>query len=558
MSVLQSLDQSTPLEQVVRALLPDTSNLHLERIVIASEQLILGLISTQAQAACSICGQSSARVQSHYRRTLADLSWASMRVLLHLEVRRFFCSNTSCPRSIFTERLPDLTAPYARRTNRLRDQVLNLAFALGGEAGARQCAKQGIALSPDTLLNLLRRQSRTAAPTPRVLGVDDWSFRRGKPMGTILVDLERHVPIDLLPDCSEEAFAAWLRDRAGIEIISRDRGGAYASGARAGAPEAVQVADRWHILKNLGDAVRKLMGRQGAVLKQAARDSLPCADQEASPANNQSIPVSKCGRRQPKPAKESFQRSWQLGMHQQVRELSAQGNSVAAIAGELNLSRTTVRKYRDMEQFEDLRLKVRRSAVEPYRAYLEQRWAEGCTEIKQLWQELQSQGYQGSYKSVWQFTHKWELPLLLSAPAPLPAPTAPARTPRQAMWLLRRADDTLDDEERSYRDSLCRNSPEIASTRRLVQAFENMMRERRGDQLDGWLAQAQASGVRELRRFALGLSQDYAAVRAAFEYEWSQGQVEGQVNRLKQLKRQMYGRANFDLLRQRVLHRSGP
>jgi transposase len=373
-----------------------------------------------------------------------------------------------------------------------------------------------------------------------------------------LVDLERHVPIDLLPDSSEEAFAAWLRAHPGIEIISRDRGGAYASGARAGAPEAIQVADRWHLLKNLGDAVHKLMGRQGAALKQAAQATSRCANQGVLAVSSQPVLVSKRGRRQPKPPKESFQRSWQLRMHQQVRELSAQGNTVAAIAQELNLHKATVRKYRDMEQFEDLRLSMHRSAVEPYRAYLEQRWAEGCTEVKQLWQELQSQGYQGSYKSVWQFTHKWELPVQACAPAPLPAPTAPPRTPRQAMWLLRRAEDTLDDEDRSYRDSLCRISPEIACTRQLVLAFEKMMRERQVEGLDGWLAQAKASGVRELRRFAVGLSQDYAAVRAAFEYEWSQGQVEGQVNRLKQLKRQMYGRANFDLLRQRVLHRSGP
>jgi transposase len=170
----------------VQALLPDRADLQLDRVVIALEQLILGLISTQSQAACSVCAEPTARVQSRYRRTLADLSWASMRVLLHLQVRRFICSNTSCPRRIFTERLPDLVVPYARRTNRLRDQVLTIANALGGEAGARQCAKQGISVSPDTLLTLLRRQIRAADPTPRVLGVDDWSFRRGKPMGTIL------------------------------------------------------------------------------------------------------------------------------------------------------------------------------------------------------------------------------------------------------------------------------------------------------------------------------------------------------------------------------------
>ena len=542
----------------MRVLLPDASDLQLDRVLIAPQQLILGLISTQPQAACSVCGQPTERVHSRYKRTLADLPWASMRVLLHFQVRRFICSNTSCSRTIFTERHPDLVVPYARRTNRLRDQLLNLATALGGESGARHCAKQGITVSPDTLLALLRHQTRTADPTPRVLGVDDWSFRRGRPLSTILVDLERHVPIELLPDSSEEAFATWLRAHPGIEIISRDRGGAYASGARAGAPKAIQVADRWHILKNLGDAVCKLMGRQGAALKQAAQASSRCANQAAPAVTSQPLPVCKRGRRQSKPVAESFQRTWQLRMYQGVRELSAQGWSVAAIARDLNLNRATVRKYRDMEQFEDQRLNVRGSLVEPYRAYLEQRWAEGCTEVKQLWQELQSQGYQGSYKSVWQFTRNWELPVLACAVAPLPAPTAPARTPRQAMWLLRRTADSLTDEERSYRDSLCHLSSEIATSERLVRAFEDMLRERQAEQLDDWLTQAQASGVRELRRFALGLSQDYAAVRAAFEYDWSQGQVEGQVNRLKQLKRQMYGRANFDLLRQRVLHRSGP
>jgi transposase len=254
----------------------------------------------------------------------------------------------------------------------------------------------------------------------------------------------------------------------------------------------------------------------------------------------------------------SYQRIWQLSMHQQVRELAAQGWSVAAIAGHLKITKMTVRKYRDMEQFRDQRTTARRSAVEPYRAYVEQRWAEGCTEVKQLWQEVQAQGYQGSYKSVWMFTRGWQSPrhsASLAAPA---APTSPTRTPRQAMWLLARAPEALDDEDTAYREALCQVCPDVAQAYPLVQTFQTMVRTRQVDQLDPWLEQAQASGVRELRRFALGIRQDYAAVRAALEYEWSQGQVEGQVNRLKQLKRQMYGRAKFDLLRLRVLHRSEP
>jgi transposase len=245
-------------------------------------------------------------------------------------------------------------------------------------------------------------------------------------------------------------------------------------------------------------------------------------------------------------------------MYEQVRALSKQGWSVAALARHLKLTKMTVRKYRDMETFRDQRTTARPSAVEPYRALLEQRWAEGCTEVKQLWQELQAQGYRGSYKSVWMFTRGWHVPSVLSAPAPVAAPTPPARTPRQAMWLLTRKIDTLDEEEQRYRERLCEICPDVARAEPLVQGFQTMLRERQVDQLDAWLEQAQGCGVRELRRFALGLRQDYAAVRAALEYSWSQGQTEGQVNRLKQIKRQMYGRAKFDLLRLRVLHRSGP
>jgi transposase len=555
---IQSLVPSTPVEALVRALLPDAAGLQLDHLVVAPEQLTLILISTQAEAACPICGQHARRVQSHYTRTLADLPWATVRVQLHLHARRFFCANLACPRKIFTERLRDLVVPYARRTNRLRDQVLAAGFALGGEAGARQCASQAIAVSPDTVLTLLRRHAPPPGPTPRVLSVDDWSFRRGQHMGTILVDLEQHRPIDLLPESTEAAFAAWLRAHPGVEIISRDRGEAYASAGRAGAPQAIHVADRWHLLKNLSDSVQKLMARHTTALRQAALAATPGAEIAVLPTAILLAPPQKRRARVLKPAPVSYQRTRQLAMYQQVRALATQGWSVVAMARHLKLTKMTVRKYRDMEQFRDQRTTARPSVVEPYRALVEQRWAEGCTEVKQLWHDLQTQGYRGSYKSVWMFTRGWQAPTVPVAPAPPVAAGPPARTARQAMWLLTRAPDTLSDEEQAYRERLCERCPDVATAYRLVQAFQTMVRQRQVDQLDSWLEQAQACGVRELRRFALGLRQDYAAVRAALQYPWSQGQTEGQVNRLKQIKRQMYGRAKFDLLWLRVLHRSGP
>jgi transposase len=555
---IQSLVPSTPLEALLDALLPDAAHLRLEHVLVDTDQFILTVGATPAEAACPLCHQPTRRVQSRYTRTLADLPWATTRVQLQLHVRRFFCPNPACVRKIFTERLPDLVVPYARRTNRLRDQLLATGFALGGEAASRHCAGQGMPVSPDTVLALLRRHLGPSHPTPRVLGVDDWSFRRGQPMGTILVDLEQHRPIDLLPDSTEETVSAWLQAHPGVEIISRDRGEAYASGGKTGAPDAIHVADRWHLLKNLSDSVQKLVARHGAALRQAAQTASPGAEPAVLPPATLPVPPQKCRARMPKPAPVSFQRTRQLAMYEQVRALSNQGWSVSALARHLNLTKMTVRKYRDMEQFRDQRSTARPSTVEPYRALVEQRWAEGCTEVKQLWQELQALGYGGSYKSVWMFTRSWQRPTVLAAPAPPAAASPPARTPRQAMWLLTRLPDTLDDEEQSYRERLCELCPDVATAYPLVQGFQTMLRERRVEQLDGWLGQASACGVRELRRFALGLQQDYAAVRAALEYEWSQGQTEGQVNRLKQIKRQMYGRAKFDLLRSRVLHRSGP
>ena len=241
-------------------------------------------------------------------------------------------------------------------------------------------------------------------------------------------------------------------------------------------------------------------------------------------------------------------------MYQRVHEHVAAGWSVAAIARSLKIHKHTVRKYRDMEQFVDRRALVRVSTVEPYRAFVEQRWAEGCTQVQQLWEELQAQGFRGSYKSVWQFTRGWSPPARLMEHAPPVQPHQEARTPRQAMWLLLRASEQLDGADAAYRAALCQICPEVERAAALAQAFGQLVRERRVSGLDPWRAAAEASGIRELRRFALGLRQDYAAVRAALDQPWSQGQTEGQVTRLKLLKRMMYGRANFDLLRLRVLH----
>ncbi len=216
-------------------LLPDVSCLHLVRLETDEQSIIAVVATTASEALCPLCQCRSESVHSRYVRLVADLPWAGWAVRLELHVRRFFCLNKECARQIFTERLPNVVAPYARRTTRLGDLFTLIGFALGGEAGKRLVDGMGLETSPDTLLRLVREQQESQVPTPRVRGVDDFSFCRRRSYGAILIDLERRIPIDLLPDREAETFKKWRLSHPGVEIISRDRGGAFAEGARLGA-----------------------------------------------------------------------------------------------------------------------------------------------------------------------------------------------------------------------------------------------------------------------------------------------------------------------------------
>src|SRR3989440_8826939 len=248
-------------------ILPDHASLHLVRLE-ADEQFILAVVATtSSEAFCPLCQSCSERIHSRYVRCVADLPWAGWAVRLELHVRRFFCQNQECLRQIFTARLPSVVAPYARRTTRLTELFTLIGFALGGEAGKRLVDGMGLETRPDTLLRLIREQQERQVPTPRVLGVDDFSFCRRRSYGAILIDLERRVPIDFLPDREAETFNKWLLAHPGVQIISRDRGGAFADGARQGAPQAKPLADRWHLLANLSETMKGFFLNKQAQLK---------------------------------------------------------------------------------------------------------------------------------------------------------------------------------------------------------------------------------------------------------------------------------------------------
>jgi transposase len=223
-------------------LLPGPTRLRLTTLTVTTERIILDLTATQTSARCPTCAEEATHIHSHYQRTVADLPWASLPVQLQLHVRRFLCDNAVCPRLTFSEPLAEVVAPFARRSTRLADEQRRLGLDVGGELGARIAQRQGMPASPDTLLRLARRAPVPERPTPHALGVHEWSYRKGQDYKTILVDLDTHRPVDLLRSSTVAAFATWLEDHPGVEIIAGDRAGTFAEGAAQGAPDAVQVA----------------------------------------------------------------------------------------------------------------------------------------------------------------------------------------------------------------------------------------------------------------------------------------------------------------------------
>jgi transposase len=534
-------------------LLPLEHGLHLEDVTIGPDQIIATLEATAPRGTCPICGTWSETIHSLYQRTIADLPWGRQTVRLQLRVRKFFCRQPTCARQIFTERLPAVVAPYARRTSRLTEVVRLLAFALGGEPGARVVGRLGMATSPATLLRLIRRTAVVAAPTPRALGVDDWAQRKRHTYGTILIDLEEHRLVDLLPDRTADTLAAWLQDRPGIEIISRDRSGAYADGAARGAPDAMQVADRFHLTRNLGEVLDRSFNRYRGEIREIERPDSPPRTEDEPP-----IPIRPAPPRPSLEAEKERKRAARQARYTLIRERYLKGASISELARELKLNWKTVRKYAQADQCPERPLRPRRPRLlTPYEPYLLQRWAEGCHNGVRLYREIAAQGFSGSRIHVARFVAQLRRDQLADPTAVASAAPAPVEgcAPRDVTWLVIRPAHERTPAEQAALDQITQLRPELERVVVLGERFLALLRQRQGDlACDQWVADAATSGVPELRRFAIKLKQDLSAVRAACRETWSNGQTEGQVHKLKLLKRSMYGRAKFDLLRLRLLH----
>jgi transposase len=528
------------LSQAVFCLLP--VGVAVDRLLPAGDTIVIEAHATSPSASCPLCHQASSRRQSSYRRRLADLPWQGRTVRLHLQVRRFRCGNDACPRSIFAERMPEVTTPKARCTTRLRELQQALGLALGGEPGARLTARLAMPVSADTVLRMIRAAPVSVPAAPRVVGVDDFAFRRGQRYGTILCDLERHRAIDLLPDRQAGTLAAWLKRHPSIEIVARDRAGAYADGIRQGAPSAIQVSDRWHLLRNCSDALQGVFDRHHREVRraiEAAAASGPAADQPDKPE-----PVARAAQR----SRERL--AQRQARYEEVARLHAQGVPMAQIAQTLGMGFSSVRRWLRAGQAPLWRKPPRPRLLDRHRSYLEQRWQEGCRSGTQLWRDLRARGFPGGHSVVCDWVRQQRRDALDGAPAVARRLRPRVPTSRQAVRLVLAEAEPAEEADRRLVDLLVTAAPAIEQAVLLARRFCAMIRTRDHAVFRPWLAAARGS---ELGGFAQALERDGAAVEAALTLPWSTGPVEGRITQLKLIKRQMYGRAGFDLLRHRVL-----
>lgn len=500
------------------------------------------------------------RVHSRYVRTVTDLPWAGIRVRLQITVRRFFCDNAICSRHIFAERLGEALPAFARRTTRLTKALCTIAFTAGGEGGARLAQAQAMPASPRTLLRLLESSLLPATSPPRVVGLDEWAWKKGRSYGTIFVDLERKQPVDLLPDRDAAHVAAWLKKRSSVEIIVRDRSGLFADGASRGAPKAIQVVDRYHVIKNLVEALERFFLRKRSLLK-------ALHEQQQEHATSRPLPLMDSIPSSAKAEAASLRRhAYYIELYEKIHQFQAKNVDVAAIARHVGVSRQTVYRYLHMKHPpERTRIQyTRKKLVEPYKSYLLQRWNEGCRNAQQLWREITKMGYTASVTTVSRFIAQLRKDSGTARsfkqvqPSTIYAWTGEQKRPLTALQAARLLVSREETRQEWQQDALRRLSEidkEMEATIRHVHSFVQMARQLQGKDLDGWLEEVEEHGIAELHSFAQGLRKEYQAVKAGLTLTWSNGPTEAQIQRLKLLKRQMYGQAGFTLLRQRVLHR---
>jgi transposase len=509
----------------------------------SAEGLVVSFHATTSAVSCPRCGTAGSRVHSRYVRTVADLTCVGQRLILKLLVRKWVCPLDSCPQRIFAEPFPGLVHRYARMTDRLIEAFQSVGVTTNGADGA--CLSSSLAM-PITAKTLIRRVLELPLPqegSVRIAGIDEWAWKKGSRYGTILVDLEQQRVAALLPERSVESSTAWFKKHSEVKIVSRDRGKIFRAAISAGAPQAKQIVDRFHLQKNFAEALEKFFRHHKHLLKKVAHQ---LGGKTPLPPDTPALKATEQERER--------RHAERVTRHKKIWELFRAGYSKGDIARTSGVSLHSI--YRALEQEQPPCRPHWRSThhvVDPYVSYLTKRWNDGCHIALQLYKEVVAQGYTGSVRTirrtVAQFRPSGGKPVTKHMITLQKAPS-----PRNVALMIVRPAQKRTEAQRTFIDQLCKSDPTVATVYSLAQAFGSLLRNREGKPgLEKWKAAVRASGEAPLIDFMEGLADDAEAVVNGCTESWSNGMVEGFVNKVKWIKRSSYGQAGFPLLQRRVL-----
>ncbi|ENN7403749.1 ISL3 family transposase [Escherichia coli] len=514
------------------------------RQIISSDGITLHLHGKRKTAQCPECFKRSDSVHSCRRRRIQHLPCSGQTLWLVFSVRHWYCSNPACSRKIFAESPAPFAGSHQQSSQALQNLQRQLGLIAGGEAGKRAATAVGLRCSADTLLRRVINTPETKQSGAPHVGIDEWAWHRSHRYGTLIVSLDTHRPLVLLPGRDQRTLATWFRKYPEMQVVSRDRSGVYATAAREGAPQARQVADRWQLLKNIGDAPERMMYRHIPLIRLVASE----LSRKKSPEPELSVPAASLSR------PERLKQQTRKKRHQRWAEVMAlhnKGCSFREISRVTGLSRVTVSRWVRSGTFPEMSTRPpKRGLLDLWREWLKEQRESSNYNASWIWREMVARGVTGSETIVRDAVAKWRKGWN-------PPVTTAARLPsvsRVSRWLMPWRIIRVEENYASRFISLmCEKEPELKIAQQLVLEFYRILKTQNKSQLSSWFTRGHENGPAELRRVAAGMEADAAAICEAIGSRWSNGVVEGHVNRLKMLKRQMYGRAGFELLRQRIM-----
>ena len=517
--------------------------MELDSIEVHEQAVLVYLHATSLTARCPQCGTAGSRVHSRYQRTVADLAFGGRSLTLKLLVRKWICPEALCSQHIFAERFPELVQHYARMTDRLITALQSTGVLTNGADAAQIASSFGMATTAKTIIRRVLQLSLPSEGSVHKVGIDEWAWKKGHHYGTILVDLEKRRVVQLLADRSVETSTAWLRKHPEIDLVSRDRGQIFREAATQGAPQAKQVVDRYHLQKNFAEALEKFFRKQERVLKKAAEGSTG----KARPAERAAVPEQVAHERRARHRQ-------RVRLHKRIWKLYREGYHKEQIAQLVGVSSRSVYRVLEHETPPPPRRRSRSSSiVDPYLSYLASRWNQGCHNVARLYEEIVAQGYTGTRRTLEMRLR----PFRPKGARPVSKQTIiwdKPPSPRGVALMMVRPTHSRTREQTTYLEHLVQSDSTIAVVFELAQDFGHLLRKHEGlVRLEQWKAAVRSSGIAELIAFVDGLADDAEAVANGCSMSWSNGMVEGFVNKVKWIKRSSYGQAGFPLLQRRVL-----